>query len=142
MSQTMNRQFRLAAVPKGMPKESDFRIVETPMPSPGPGEALIRTAFWSVDPYMRGRISGVRTYADPVLVGDPMVGGTVGQVVQSNDPALRPGDFVTGYWGWQEWTVSKAKVLQKLDPTVAPISTALGVLGMPGMTAYFGFLDI
>jgi NADPH-dependent curcumin reductase CurA len=74
----VNRQFRLAAVPKGMPKESDFRIAEAPVLSPGTGEILVRTAFWSVDPYMRGRITGVRTYADPVLVGELMVGGAVG----------------------------------------------------------------
>ncbi len=139
---SLNRQFRLAAVPKGMPKESDFSIAEATAPTPGAGEVLVRTAFWSVDPYMRGRISGVRTYADPVLVGDLMVGGTVGQIVQSNDEVLQPGDFVAGYWGWQEWAVSKAKGLQKLDPSVAPVSTALGILGMPGMTAYFGFLDL
>jgi len=138
----VNRQFRLAAVPKGIPKESDFRIAEAPVLSPGTGEILVRTAFWSVDPYMRGRITGVRTYADPVLVGDLMVGGAVGQVVQSNDEALRPGDFVAGYWGWQEWAVSNAKGVQKLDAGVAPVSTALGIFGMPGMTAYFGFLDI
>ena len=139
---SLNRQFRLAAVPKGMPKESDFSIAEATAPTPGAGEVLVRTAFWSVDPYMRGRISGVRTYADPVLVGDLMVGGTVGQIVQSNDEVLQPGDFVAGYWGWQEWAVSKAKGLQRLDPSVAPVSTALGILGMPGMTAYFGFLDL
>ena len=138
----VNRQFRLAAVPKGMPKESDFRMTEAPMPSPGEGEVLVRTAFWSVDPYMRGRITGIRTYADPVLVGDLMVGRAVGQVVQSNDEAFRPGDFVAGSWGWQEWAVGKANGLQPLDPGMAPVSTALGVLGMPGMTAYFGFLDI
>lgn len=138
----VNRQFRLAAVPRGMPKESDFRIAEAPVLSPGTREIVVRTAFWSVDPYMRGRITGVRTYADPVLVGDLMVGATVGQVVQSNDEALRPGDFVAGYWGWQEWAVSKAKEVQKLDASVAPVSTALGILGMPGMTAYFGFLDL
>jgi NADPH:quinone reductase len=91
---------------------------------------------------MRGRITGVRTYADPVLVGDLMIGGTVGEVVQSNVEGLQPGDFVAGSWGWQEWAVSKAQELQKLDPNVAPISTALGILGMPGMTAYFGFLEI
>jgi NADPH:quinone reductase len=138
----VNRQFRLAAVPKGIPKEGDFRIAEAPVLSPGAGEILVRTAFWSVDPYMRGRISGVRTYADPVLVGDLIVGGAVGQVAESNDEALRPGDFVAGYWGWQEWAVSKAKGVQKLEASVAPVSTALGILGMPGMTAYFGFLDI
>jgi NADPH-dependent curcumin reductase CurA len=142
MSPSPNRQFLLAAAPKGMPKESDFRIADAPIRSPSPGEVLVRTAIWSVDPYMRGRISGIRTYADPVLVGDLMVGGTVGQVVESNDQALRSGDFVTGYWGWQEWAVGSPKVLQKLDPTAAPVSTALGVLGMPGMTAYFGFLEI
>lgn len=139
---SVNRQFTLAARPSGMPKESDFNLVETSAPQPGDGELLLRTLYLSVDPYMRGRISGVRSYAAPVEIGQVMVGGTVGQVVESKNAAFRPGDVVEGYWGWQEWAVSNGHGLRKLDLDLAPVSTALGVLGMPGMTAYFGFLEI
>jgi NADPH-dependent curcumin reductase CurA len=138
----VNRQFKLAAVPSGMPKESDFRLVSEPRPEPGDGQFLIKTAFWSVDPYMRGRITGIKTYADPVLVGDLMQGGTVGEIVESKNPKFAVGDFVVGMWGWQEYAVADEKGVQKLNPRLAPVSTALGVLGMPGMTAYFGFLEI
>jgi len=125
-----------------MPKESDFRLVEAPMPEPKEGEVLLKTVYLSVDPYMRGRITGVKTYADPVNVGDVMVGGAVGQVVESKDAGFQPGEFAVGYWGWREYGVESAKSLQKLNPDMAPISLALGLLGMPGMTAYFGFLDL
>jgi leukotriene B4 12-hydroxydehydrogenase/15-oxo-prostaglandin 13-reductase len=138
----VNRQFVLAARPVGMPKESDFRLVSAPLPALGNGQVLLRTMFLSVDPYMRGRMNGIRTYADPVDIGQLMVGGTVGKVVQSSNPQFQVGDVVVGYWGWQEFAVSDGKGLQKLDASLAPASTALGVLGMPGMTAYFGFLDI
>src|SRR5277367_1526694 len=90
---TVNRQFKLAARPVGMPKESDFALVEIPMPVPGEGQVLVKTSFLSVDPYMRGRITGVRTYADPVNVGDVMVGGAVGQVTESREPSLQPGEY-------------------------------------------------
>src|SRR5260370_13875933 len=141
MSST-NRQFKLAARPVGMPKESDFSLADAPMPAPTEGQVLVRTAYLSVDPYMRGRITGIRTYADPVNVGDVMVGGTVGQVVESKVSGVAAGDFVVGDWGWQEYAAADGRTLQKLDPKIAPVSTALGVLGMPGMTAYFGFLEI
>jgi leukotriene B4 12-hydroxydehydrogenase/15-oxo-prostaglandin 13-reductase len=125
-----------------MPKESDFSLEEIPMPTPGDGQVLVKTSFLSVDPYMRGRITGIRSYADPVNIGDVMVGGAVGQVVESHQSGFAAGDFVLGYWGWQEYAVADGKTLLKLNPNLAPISTALGVLGMPGMTAYFGFLEI
>ena len=125
-----------------MPKESDFRLVSAPIPALASGQVLLRTIFLSVDPYMRGRMNGIRTYADPVDIGQLMVGGTVGKVAQSSNPKFQVGDVVVGYWGWQEFAVSDGKGLQKLDTSLAPPSTALGVLGMPGMTAYFGFLDI
>lgn len=137
-----NRQFTLASRPDGLPKESDFRLVETPLPALSDGQILLRTLFLSVDPYMRSRISGIRTYAEPVDLGQLMVGGTVGQIVQSRNPELQVGDIFEGYWGWQEFAISNGERLRKLDPNLAPVSTALGVLGMPGMTAYFGFLDI
>jgi len=137
-----SRRFLLAAVPVGLPKESDFKLVEAPLPAPDPGQVVVKTVYLSVDPYMRGRITGVRTYADPVHVGELMVGGTVGQVIESRDPSLQPGDYVVGAWGWQDHVSAPAAYLRKLNPQVAPVSTALGVLGMPGMTAYFGFLDL
>jgi leukotriene B4 12-hydroxydehydrogenase/15-oxo-prostaglandin 13-reductase len=136
------RQFKLAARPVGMPKESDFSLEEIPVPAPGDGQVLVKTSYLSVDPYMRGRITGVRSYADPVNLGDVMVGGAVGQVVESHHTGFATGDFVLGYWGWQEHAAVDGKTLLKLHPNLAPISTALGVLGMPGMTAYFGFLEI
>ena len=138
----VNRQFKLAAKPVGLPKESDFSLVDAKMPAPGEGQALMKTVYLSVDPYMRGRITGVKTYADPVLVGDVMGGGVVGQVVKSNSKLLAAGDYVLGQWGWQEYAAVDAKNVRKLEPNLAPVSTALGVLGMPGLTAYFGFLDI
>ncbi len=139
---SVNRQFTLAATPIGMPKESDFKLVEAPMPELKEGEVLLKTVYMSVDPYMRGRITGIKTYADPILVGDVMIGGSVGQVVESKSPNFQPGDFGVGFWGWREYGAEPAKSLQKLNPALAPVSLALGLLGMPGMTAYFGFLDI
>ena len=139
---SVNRQFRLAARPVGMPKESDFLLADAPMPVPADGQVLAKTAYLSVDPYMRGRITGIKTYADPTNIGDVMEGGTVGQIVESRSPGLAPGDFVLGHWGWQEFAAADGRMLRKLDPALAPVSTALGVLGMPGMTAYFGFLDL
>jgi leukotriene B4 12-hydroxydehydrogenase/15-oxo-prostaglandin 13-reductase len=136
------KQFQLVARPNGLPKESDFKLVEAPLAAPQQGEVLVKTVYLSVDPYMRGRITGIRTYADPVNIGDVMVGGTVGEVIESRDPNLQPGDLVAGSWGWRDRAVASAAGLRKLDPHVAPVSTALGVLGMPGMTAYFGFLDL
>ena len=112
------------------------------MPAARDGQVLVKSAYLSVDPYMRGRITGIRTYAEPVNIGDVMQGGTVGQVVESKASGFVPGDFVTGMWGWQEFAAADATTLRKLDAKLAPVSTALGVLGMPGMTAYFGFLDI
>jgi NADPH-dependent curcumin reductase CurA len=142
MKTTTNRQVRLRRHPVGMPRENDFEIVDAPVPSPREGEVLSRTLFLSLDPYMRGRISGVRSYAPGVAVGQVIVGGTVGEVVDSRHPGFVPGDVVVGASGWQAYGVSAGATLRKLDPQQAPISTALGVLGMPGLTAYVGLLDI
>lgn len=139
---SVNRQFRLAARPVGLPKELDFTLAESPVPTPAQGQALVKTTYLSVDPYMRGRITGVRTYADPVNIGDVIEAGAVGQVIESKTTQLAPGDMVLGHWGWQEYAAVDAGKVRKLDPKLAPVSTALGVLGMPGMTAYFGFVDI
>jgi NADPH-dependent curcumin reductase CurA len=136
-----NRQIRLKKRPVGMPTPGDFEAVASPRPTPRDGEVLRRTIYLSLDPYMRGRMSDAASYATPVNLGDVMVGHTVSQVVDSRHPNFRAGDIVAGYDGWQEYAVSDGKDLRKLDASV-PISTAIGVLGMPGLTAYVGLLDI
>ncbi len=137
-----HRQVRLAARPVGYPRESDFEIVEVPVPEPGPGEFLVRGIYLSLDPYMRGRMSTARSYARPVGLGEVMEGGVVGEVVRSAHPGFGVGEIVEGRFGWQEYAVSSGKGVRRIDPAVAPISTALGVLGMPGLTAYFGLLEV
>lgn len=140
---TMNRQILLAARPVGFPKDSDFKLVESPVPTPGDGQILVRSIYLSVDPYMRGRMNDVKSYAPPVQIGEVMGGGAVGKVVKSNNPQFKEGDIVEGMtFGWQDYAVSNGQGVRKIDPTLAPISTALGVLGMPGLTAYFGLLAI
>lgn len=138
----VNRQIRLAAVPVGMPKESDFELTETPIPRPAGGEILVRARYISVDPYIRGRLSGLTTYIKGIQPGELVGGGLVGEVVESNDPRFAPGDIAEGMLGWQEYATAPAKVLRKIDPEGTSISTALYVRGMPGLTAYFGLLDI
>ena len=137
-----NRQITLVARPEGSPKSTDFKLVETPVPTLGSGELLARTIYLSLDPYMRGRMNETRGYADGVRLGDVMVGGTVSEVVESNNTEYQSGDLVLGMGGWQEYSVSNGVGLKKLNPDDAPISTALGVLGMPGLSAYVGLLDI
>jgi hypothetical protein len=139
---TVNRQYVLKSRPVGMPKESDFSLIETPLPALKDGEVLVRAMYLSVDPYMRGRISGMKSYAAPTEIGGLMVGGGVAQVMESKNPQFSTGDIVDTYMGWQQYAISDGKGLRKLDPSIAPVSTALGVLGMPGMTAYFGLLDL
>src|SRR5271157_4691532 len=139
---TINRQIILVARPEGLPKPSDFRLVETPVPELTEGQFLVKTNYLSVDPYMRGRISGAKSYAEPVQIGQVMVGGTVGTVIESRHSGYRPGDAVVGYWGWQEYAVSDGQGMERFDTSLSSMSTALGVLGMPGMTAYFGLLEI
>jgi len=138
----LNRQITLAARPVGFPKESDFNLIETPAPSPNDGEVLVKILYLSVDPYMRGRMNDAKSYAKPVELGEVMVGGTVGQVIESRHLGYQVGDYVEGRLGWQEYAISDGADLRKIDPSLAPLSTALGVLGMPGMTAYFGLLAI
>jgi NADPH-dependent curcumin reductase CurA len=125
-----------------MPKPSDFRLVETPLPHAGPGEAVVKALYLSLDPYMRGRMTGKTTYAKGVQPGEVLVGGVVGEVVESSDPRIAQGDIVEGMLGWQDYAAAPAKTLRKIDPSHGPISTALYVLGMPGLTAYFGLLDV
>ncbi|MBC6433149.1 NADP-dependent oxidoreductase [Nostoc sp. HG1] len=142
MSDLINKQIILKSRPVGEPKESDFALVETPIPEPGEGEILSRTIYLSLDPYMRGRISAGESYAASVELGSVIVGGTVSQVIKSNHPQFQVGDFVLSNNGWQTYGVSKGETLRKLDPTQAPLSYSLGVLGMPGLTAYAALLDI
>ena len=144
-----NRRVLLRNRPVGEPKPSDFEVVDAPLPEPSEGDILVRTIWLSLDPYMRGRMNDVKSYTAPVELGQPMVGGTVGEVVKSRDAAFTPGDFVFSYGGWQAYHVAKAAGARvgpfgplKLDPQTAPISTALGILGMPGLTAYVGLYDI
>ena len=142
MAGNVNRQILLKSRPEGAPGLDNFELVESPVPKPGEGEVLMRTLYLSLDPYMRGRMSAAKSYAKPAAVGEPMVGGTVGEIVASRNPKFSVGDIVLGYGGWQEYALSSGTALRKLDPAAAPVSTALGVLGMPGMTAYVGLLEI
>lgn len=138
----INRQIVLAARPEGLPRETDFRMIETPIPRPAEGQFLVRVNYLSVDPYMRGRISEIKSYAEPVEIGQLMIGGTAGTVIESRHPDFRPGDLAVGYWGWQEYALSYGQGVERFDPSLAPLSTSLGILGMPGLTAYFGLLDV
>jgi NADPH-dependent curcumin reductase len=141
MSETA-RRIVLASRPVGEPKASDFRLEEFPVPQPGPGEMLLRTKWLSLDPYMRGRMSDAPSYAKPVGVDEVMEAGTVSEVIASNHDRYQKGDIVLSRAGWQTHALSDGSGLRKLDPALAPVSTALGVLGMPGMTAYTGLLVI
>lgn len=132
----------LAARPTGEPTHDDFRTETVALPDPQDGEVLLETLYLSLDPYMRGRMNDAKSYAAKVELGDPMVGGTVARVVSSRADGFAEGDVVLGYGGWQTHSVEKARGLVKLDESQAPLSTALGVLGMPGFTAYSGLLTI
>jgi NADPH-dependent curcumin reductase CurA len=142
MSTLTNRQIRLRARPVGMPSPADFESVDSPTAPVGAGDVLRRTVFLSLDPYMRGRMSDAKSYAPAVNLGDVMCGHTVSRVVESRDPAFTAGDYVAGYDGWQHYAIGPGRELRKLDPAAAPVSTALGVLGMPGLTAFVGLYDI
>jgi NADPH-dependent curcumin reductase len=142
MPEKTNRQITLKSRPAGAPTVDNFALVETPVPPVAEGQVLRRTLYLSLDPYMRGRMSAGPSYAAPAEVGKPMPGGTVSQVVESRDPAFAPGDVVLGYDGWQSYGLSDGAHLGKLDPAMGPVSYALGVLGMPGMTAYVALLDV
>jgi hypothetical protein len=142
MEEKKNRRIILIARPQGEPRDEDFRLESVPLPTPGENEVLLQTIYLSLDPYMRGRMNAGPSYAAPVEIGEVMVGGAVSTVVESKSPALKRGDIVLGYTGWQEYSVRPAESLRKLDPARAPISAWLGVMGMPGFTAYTGLLNI
>ncbi len=138
----VNRQWQLAARPSGFPKETDFVLAEGALPEPGDGQFVVKAEFWSVDPYMRGRMNDEVSYSPPVALGGVMVGSAVGRVVASKHPDYAVGDTVCGGVGWQEYGLTTGGGFEKVDENRAPLSAFLGVLGMPGLTAYFGFLDI
>ena len=142
MSALENRQFRLISRPVGMVKRSDFEFITVPAGEPGAGEVLVRVLYLSLDPAMRGWMNAGKSYVAPVGLGEVMRAGGVGRVVKSNDPTFADGDLVVGMTGIQDYVVSKAAGLRKIDPQVAPLPRYLGALGMTGLTAYFGLLDI
>jgi NADPH-dependent curcumin reductase CurA len=138
----VTREVVLAARPRGLPQESDFELREAEQRDPSDGEVLVRNVFVSVDPYMRSRMSGIRTYVGPYEVGDPIDGGAVGRVAASRDDRFAEGDWVLSMLGWREAGIAAGDHLRKLDPSLAPPSTALGALGMPGLTAWVGLVDV
>jgi len=140
--QAINRRIVLARRPQGEPTAQDFRLEKQPVPAAGPGQLLLRTRYLSLDPYMRGRMSDAPSYAPPVQVDAPMTGQTVSVVEASNAPGFEVGDLVTAVVGWQDYGVVDAQHATKIDPSIPRLSYALGVLGMPGLTAYVGLLDI
>ena len=139
---TTNKQVLLANRPNGWVKESDFRIEERPLAKPGDGEVLVRNLFLSLDPYMRGRMNASKSYAPSAELGAVMVGGTVGEVMESRDPAFKAGDFVVGSFGWQQYGVGEGKNLRKVARRNFPLSLYLGTVGMPGVTAWIGLNKI
>ena len=138
----MNRQITLASRPVGYPKTSDFNVEEVPIPKPEDGQVLVKTIYLSVDPYMRGRINAAKSYAANVEIDEVMVGGGIAQVIESKHPNFGVGNIVNANIGWQEYGIAAGDGLRKIDPTIAPISTGAGILGMPGLTAYFGLLEV
>ena len=141
MSEQMHR-IALASRPTGAPGDENFSYESAPMPEPGPDEVLIKVHYMSLDPYMRGRMDDAKSYAAPVPIGGTMEGGGVGEVIASNSPAFKPGDFAFGMLGWATHAVQPANMLRKLDPAHGPITAALGVLGMPGFTGWYGLTQL
>jgi len=137
-----NKQILLVSRPAGAPALDNFKLVDTEVPKPAEGEVLVRTLYLSVDPYMRGRMTDRKSYVAPFALNEVIAGGGIGEVIESRSAAFQPGDIVTGMLPWQLYSVAQDKALHQVDPRLAPVTTALGVLGMPGLTAYFGFLDI
>src|ERR1700746_152592 len=142
MSPTRARQIVLAARPQGKPKLTDFRLEETAIPTPGPGQVLLQVQYLSLDPYMRGRMDERESYQPPTPLGDVMPGESVATVVASHHPGYSVGDIVLAHTGWRTHALSDRADLRKLNPAVAPVTTGLGVLGMPGFPAYRGLAGI
>lgn len=142
MSQITNTEIHLANRPVGMPSNKDFKFVDSPIPSPNENEIVVRTLYLSVDPYMRGRMNDTKSYIAPFELNTVISGGVVAEVVESKSTQFKQGDIVTGNLEWAKFSIANEQTARKIDPNVAPISTHLGILGMPGLTAYFGLLDI
>jgi NADPH-dependent curcumin reductase CurA len=138
----INHQFRLAARPVGLPKRSDWNLTEEPVRDPGPGQVLIKTLYLSLDPAMRGWMNEGKTYIEPVGIGDVMRAGGAGRVIASQNPAFSVGDHVTGILGVQEYVLSNGQGLNKVDPKLAPLPVYVGTLGITGLSAYFGLLEV
>ncbi|MEH6474118.1 MAG: hypothetical protein V7727_00455, partial [Sneathiella sp.] len=138
----LNKQWLLKSRPHGEPTLDNFEMVETAIPEPADGEFLLKTIYMSLDPYMRGRMNDSKSYAVSVELGEPMSGGGIAVVVKSNNARFKEGDYVVAMTKWQGYSISNGEGVMKLDPAIAPISTGVGVLGMPGITAYAGLLEI
>jgi len=142
VAETEGKRITLAERPEGMPTEQHLKLESMPVPGPAEGQMLLRTIYLSLDPYMRGRMSAAKSYAKPVEIGDPMEGGTVCEVVESKLDGYGAGDIVLARIGWQTHGLSDGTGVRKLDPAQGPITTAVGVMGMPGFTAYAGLLEL
>jgi NADPH-dependent curcumin reductase CurA len=138
----MNQKILLVNRPVGSPKESDFRLATSPVPALAEGECLVRSIYLSLDPYLRGRMDDRKSYTPPIELGNVMEGFAVGRIVKSNHPDFKAGEIVLGNIGWQEYGAIPYKELSKINPDLGSISTALGILGMPGLTAYFGLFHV
>ncbi|MEW2377785.1 NADP-dependent oxidoreductase [Micromonospora sp. NPDC047812] len=139
---TRNREIHLASRPQGWPTADNFRLVETDVPTPGPGQIVVRNRYVSVDPYMRGRMNDVKSYMPPFALDAPLDGGAVGEVVASEAEGVQPGDTVLHGLGWREYALLDARAARKVDPDLAPVTAYLSVLGMTGLTAYAGLLEV
>ncbi len=142
MAEIISKRIVLASRPQGRPTAENFRLETAPVAEPADGQVLLKLHYLSLDPYMRGRMSDAKSYAAPVPIGGVMEGGTIGEVIASKHPDFVLGDFVLSHSGWQTYALADGATLRKLDPQAAPVTTALGVLGMPGFTAYAGLLTI
>lgn len=142
MSSRANQRIRLASRPTGSPTPADFLVETAEIPEPADGQVLLEILYLSLDPYMRGRMSAAKSYAEPVEIGAVMEGGTVARIAVSRHPGYRAGEIVLSHSGWRSFALSDGADLRRLDPAAAPVTTALGVLGMPGFTAYSGLLTI
>jgi NADPH-dependent curcumin reductase CurA len=142
MAAATNRQVRLASRPSGWVTEANFELAEAPLPEVPDGQLLVRNVWLSLDPYMRGRMNDTKSYVPPFKVGEVLQAGVVGQVVESRNPAFAAGDWINGMLGWEEYSLSNGQGLYKLPPIDAPRSYHLGILGMPGMTAWVGLFEI
>jgi len=142
MSDNTNKQIRLASRPSGWVTEDNFTLTEEALPEPGDGQLLVRNIFMSVDPYMRGRMNDRKSYVPPFQIGEVLQAGAVGQVVSSNSADYAEGDYVTGMFGWENYSVTDGAQIRKVDAGPAPLSYHLGILGMPGLTAYAGLFKV